>query len=90
MTEPIAEEYQRIVTPLCHLQLGLYKDSMMEMKPLRPIYFTMLLFVLVTIGPMLGGCARVYYGTFRYDAECVDRDPHYPDKGPDCVLERTK
>ncbi len=53
-------------------------------------YFTATFLVIVTFAPILSGCARVYYGTFRYEAACVDRDPHYPGKSPVCVVEKTQ
>ena len=62
----------------------------MELKPWRVKYFVCLFLSVVTIAPMLGGCARVYYGSFRYDAECIDQDPRHPGKMPVCIVERTK
>lgn len=53
-------------------------------------YFITIFLVIVTFVSMLSGCARVYYGSFRYDATCVDYDPRYPDQGPVCVVKRTR
>lgn len=48
----------------------------MEKKAFRGIYFVRLVLGFVTLVLMLSGCAQVYYGTFRYEAECVDRASH--------------
>ncbi len=60
------------------------------MNPLPRKYSTALFLVLVTFASLLSGCARVYYGSFRYDAACVDHDPRFPGKSPVCVVERTR
>jgi hypothetical protein len=51
------------------------------------IYFTGLMLSFVTLILMLSGCAQIYYGTFRYQAECVD---HTPQEGTVCTVEKTK
>lgn len=60
------------------------------MNPLYRNYSTALFLVLVTFASVLSGCARVYYGSFRYDATCVDHDPRYPGDGPVCVVKKTR
>lgn len=62
----------------------------MRKKACRSNYFTGLILLTVTMAPMLGGCARIYYGSVRYEAECVEQDPNYPGKSPVCLVERTK
>ncbi|MGH7002928.1 MAG: hypothetical protein ACREIP_03175, partial [Alphaproteobacteria bacterium] len=64
-------------------------NSTMKMKPSGRFFFKGLFLLLVTIAPALSGCARLYYGSFRYEAECTDRDPHDPGRSPVCVVERT-
>ncbi|TDQ16180.1 hypothetical protein DEV91_13311 [Phyllobacterium brassicacearum] len=53
-------------------------------------YFTTFFLVIVTFASILSGCARVYYGSFRYDAACVDSDPRYPGESPVCVIKKTR
>lgn len=53
-------------------------------------YFRAIFLVIVTFAPLISGCARVYYGTFRYDAACVEGDSRYPGVGPVCVVKRTR
>lgn len=60
------------------------------MNPAPRKYFEVMFLVIVTFAPLLSGCARVYYGSFRYDAACVDQDPRYPGRSPVCVVERTR
>ena len=38
------------------------------MNPPPRKYFTAMFLVIVTFAPLFSGCARVYYGSFRYDA----------------------
>ncbi|EJN06267.1 hypothetical protein PMI41_00330 [Phyllobacterium sp. YR531] len=45
----------------------------MKKKAFGQIYFTGLIVSFVTFASMLSGCAQVYYGTFRYEANCMDR-----------------
>jgi hypothetical protein len=52
-------------------------------------YFKVIFLVIVTFA-QLSGCARVYYGSFRYDAACVDHDPRFPGKSPVCVVQKTQ
>ncbi|QND50544.1 hypothetical protein HB779_00750 (plasmid) [Phyllobacterium sp. 628] len=55
-------------------------------KYLKAVFLT-----LFTTIPVLTGCAGgVYYDTFRYDATCVDRDARHPERGPVCVVEKTR
>ena len=60
------------------------------MNPHRSNNFGATFLVIVTLALLTSGCARVYYGTFRYDAACVDNDPHYPGASPVCVVQRTR
>jgi hypothetical protein len=62
----------------------------MKGNPSTLKYFTLILLTLAISGTLLGGCARVYYGTFRYEAHCADADPRQPERGSVCVVERTK
>ena len=59
------------------------------MKPHRSNFYGAIFLVIVTLALLTSGCARVYYGTFRYDAACVDKDPRYPGASPVCVVQRT-
>ena len=76
--------------PLCHSQLAIYRSEAKKMNPAPRNYFKVMFLVIVTFAPLLSGCARVYYGSFRYDAACVDHDPRYPGRSPVCVVERTR
>lgn len=48
----------------------------MEKKTSGWIYFTGLVLGFVTLACLLSGCAQVYYGTFRYEAQCSERPQH--------------
>ncbi|MEP7453813.1 hypothetical protein [Phyllobacterium sp. SB3] len=56
----------------------------MEKKASRRIYFTGLILGFVTL---VSGCAQVYYGSFRYEADCFDRPSH---NDTVCTVEKTK
>lgn len=61
----------------------------MNHHPLK--YFKPVFLTLAASLPLLTGCAGgVYYDTFRYDAACVDTDSRHPDRGPVCVVEKTR
>ncbi|MBB3233558.1 hypothetical protein [Phyllobacterium endophyticum] len=60
------------------------------MKPHLKKYTPALLLVVLAFAGTLSACARVYYGSFRYDATCVDHDPRYPEDGPVCVVRKTR
>jgi hypothetical protein len=60
------------------------------MHPHPGKYFKVLFLVIVTFIPLISSCARVYYGSFRYDAACVDYDPRYPGASPVCVVKKTQ
>lgn len=59
----------------------------MKKKASGWIYFTSLVLGFVTLVCLPSGCAQVYYGTFRYEAQCLER----PQRGETlCTVEKIK